>query len=308
MFDVRRARGLRAVEQYGSVTAAAAVLHVTSSALSQQLAKLEREIGQPLLVSRGRGVALTDAGRLLADHTGRILDQIAIAEAELEAARGVATGRMSIGAFATFTRAALPAVLRDLKRGHPHLRIESHEYEPAVALAMLTRGEIDIAVIDEWFLPAPALPEGLRHRQLGTDTADLAVPAGHALAGAAEPVVLAACAGYDWISWRAGEYGNNWLRHALAVAPANPPIAHTAGEHHTILALVDAGLGIALMPRLGRGAVPAGVFIKSVTPAITRRYFAVWRAQDQKRPAVMATLDILTANTGERKEWVTPDR
>lgn len=293
MFDVRRARALRAVALNGSVTAAADSLHVTSSALSQQLAKLEREIGQPLLVPRGRGVALTDAGHLLARHAGLILDQMATAEAELEAARGIATGRMAIAAFATFTRAVLPKALKNLTDEHPQLHVESHEYEPAAAIAMLTRGGIDLAVVDEWFHAAPALPDGLHHRRLGTDTADLAIPSGHPLTDIDGPVALADCVDYPWVSWRAGEHGNNWLRRALATSTANLTIAHTAGEHQTILALVAAGMGIALMPRLGRGEVPREVTIRDVTPAITRRYFAVWRAQDQNRPAIAAALQEL---------------
>src|SRR5699024_2817426 len=108
--------------------------------------------------------------------------------------------------------------LRSLHRDHPRLHVESHEYEPTPALDMLTRGQIDIAVIDEWFHPTPALPEELRHRPLGVDTADLAVPPGHPLAGATGPVDLATCADHKWISWRAGEYGNDWLRRALVTA------------------------------------------------------------------------------------------
>lgn len=293
MFDVRRAQALWAVAQYGSITAAAEVLHVTSSALSQQLAKLEREVGQPLLVRRGRGVALTDAGRLLVGHTGDILDRMAVAEADLEASRGVATGRMAIAVFATFNRTVLPRALTELRRDYPRLAVESHECEPTAAIAMLARGEVDVAVIDEWFHSEPTLSEGLRHRLLGTDTADLAIPVGHPLAELANPVDLAGCTSYEWVSWAAGEHGSLWLQAALAATAGQPTIRHTAREHQSILALVAAGLGIALMPRLGRESVPDRVVIKSVSPPITRRYFAVWRVLDNNRPALTAALDAL---------------
>src|SRR5437764_11062784 len=184
MFDMGRAQALHAVATHGTVTAAAAALHITASALSQQLAKLEREIGQPLLVRRGRGVVLTDAGALLAGHTEAILAAITRAETELAAQRGQVAGRMAIAAFATATRALLPAALRQLRDDHPSLRVESRESEPAEALGLLTRGEVDLAVIDEWFNSAPPLPDTLHAAHLLDDVTDLAFPANCSLASA----------------------------------------------------------------------------------------------------------------------------
>jgi DNA-binding transcriptional LysR family regulator len=290
------------VAVHGTVTAAAAALHVTASALSQQLAKLEREIGQPLLVHRGRGVALTDAGHLLARHTEAILAAITRAETDLQAQRGQVAGRMAIGAFATATRALLPAALRRLRDEHPGLRVESRESEPADALMLLDRGEIDLAVIDEWFDAEPALPEALCWQPLCDDVADLALPAAHPLAAADRVVELHWCADQTWITWGPGAFGHEWLLRALHQHRTHPAIAYTANEHQTLLALVSAGLGIALMPRLGRGPVPPGVAIRPLRPTVTRRIFAVWRTDTSARPAIQAATQTLQLTAVEQRQ------
>lgn len=294
MFDIRRATALRAVVQHGTISAAAASLHVTSSALSQQLAKLEREIGQPLLVRRGRGVEVTDAGELLAECTAGIVADIDRAEAALQEHQGQVMGRMTIAAFATAMRTIVSAALRTLPSTYPLLRVQSHEHEPADAIQLLAQGDIDVAIIDEWFQPRPGLPDGIEATHLLDDVADLALPADHRLATSNTPIDVGDCADEPWISWRAGEFGHDWLHRVLAGHHPDPHFAHTAGEHQTLLALVDAGLGIALMPRLGRGRVPANVVIKPLHPTITRHCFAIWRTDTTQRPAITAALDALT--------------
>ena len=279
---------MHAVARHGTVGAAATALNMTASALSQQLAKLEREVGQPLLVRRGRGVALTDAGVLLVEHTEALLARMAQAETELQAQRGQAIGRMAIAAFATATRAVLPAALRELREQYPHLQLESYEHDPVAALELLLRGNVDIAVIDEWFRPRPDLPEGVQAEHLLDDVADLALPADHRLARADKIVDLGACADERWITWGDGVFGHDWLRRELRKHRPDPVFAHTASEHQTLLALVAAGLGVALVPRLGRGPVPDGVVVKPVGPTATRRVFALWRTDTAARPAIGA--------------------
>ena len=302
MFDVGRAQALHAVAAHGTVTAAAAALHVTTSALSQQLAKLEREIGQPLLVHRGRGVALTDAGALLAGHTEAILAAITRAETELAAQRGQVTGRMAIAAFATAARALLPASLRQLRDAHPRLRVESRESEPAEALGLLSRGEVDLAVIDEWFASAPPLPDTMHAVHLLDDITDLALPATHPLASAGSPIELRACRDAPWITWGPGQFGHDWLQRALREHPGDLDIAHTANEHQTLLALVAADLGVAIVPRLGRGLTPPGVIIKAIEPSATRHVFAVWHSDTAERPAIRAAAQVLRSVSADMQQ------
>ncbi|MGW3728498.1 LysR family transcriptional regulator, partial [Streptomyces sp. NPDC000851] len=122
MLSLDRLRTLDALARHGSVSGAAEGLHVTTSAVSQQLAKLEREVGQRLLTKHGRGVRLTDAGRLLAEHAARILSQVELAQSDLEAQRGQVAGELRLSAFPTAARGLFPTALAALRAAHPALR------------------------------------------------------------------------------------------------------------------------------------------------------------------------------------------
>ncbi|MBI0384375.1 LysR family transcriptional regulator, partial [Streptomyces albiflaviniger] len=145
--NLDRLRTLYAVARHGSVSGAAEGLHVTTSAVSQQLAKLERETGQQLLAKNGRGIRLTDAGRLLADHAARILSQVELAQADLEAQRGHAVGELLLGAFPTAVRGLFPDALSRLRTEHPQLNVRLQEMEPDESVPSVVRGDIDLAVV-----------------------------------------------------------------------------------------------------------------------------------------------------------------
>src|SRR6266545_3701236 len=123
MLDLERLRALHAVSRYGTVSAAADVLHVTTSAVSQQVAKLERETGQKLLERNGRGVRLTDAAEILVGHAERILSLVEVAKADLEAHRGAAVGELSVAAFPTAIRGLVASALTNIRDDHPQLRV-----------------------------------------------------------------------------------------------------------------------------------------------------------------------------------------
>lgn len=159
MLNLDRLRTLSAVARHGSVSAAAEGLHVTTSAVSQQLAKLERETGQQLLAKNGRGVRLTDAGRLLADHAVRILSQVELAQADLEAHRGQAVGELRLGAFPTAARGLFPGALARLRVDHPQLRPRLTEMEPDASVRGVVRGDIDLGVVLDWHNRPLSLPE-----------------------------------------------------------------------------------------------------------------------------------------------------
>jgi DNA-binding transcriptional LysR family regulator len=292
MFSLERLRVLHAIATYGSVTAAAEVLHVTTSAISQQMAKLERETGQRLLERSGRGVRLTDAAELLVEHAGRLLSLAEQARADLEAHRGAVTGRLTLAAFATAARGLVPAALRGLRLAHPRLRVGLEEAEPHESLPRVARGDLDMAVVQDWFNAPLALPEGLSRAALLDDVADVALPEDHPLAGR-DTVDIYELADAPWITWSRGWICNAWLLHTLRSHGTEPDIAHTAAEHHTQLALVAAGLGVAVIPRLGRDPVPGGVRFVPVRPALTRHIYVVWRADADRRPSIRAAIEAL---------------
>ncbi|RSS83752.1 LysR family transcriptional regulator [Streptomyces sp. WAC06614] len=290
MLNLERLRTLDALARHGSVSGAADGLHVTTSAVSQQMAKLEREIGQPLLSKNGRGVRLTDAGRLLADHAARILSQVELAQADVEAHRGRAVGELRIGAFPTAMRGLLPAALTALHADHPDLRPLVREQEPEEAMAAVVRGDLDLALAIDWHNKRMPVPAELDRVHLLDDAADIAVPAGHPLADRADSrtTSLAAFAEDEWISWNEGQFCHEWLVFTLRGLGVEPRITYIAEEHHTQLAFVEAGLGVCVTPRLGRGSVPAGVRLLPVCDGVRRHVYAVWRADAARRPSVRA--------------------
>ncbi|AWK09348.1 LysR family transcriptional regulator [Streptomyces spongiicola] len=292
MLNLERLRTLDALARHGSVSAAADGLHVTTSAVSQQMSKLEREVGQQLLARNGRGVRLTDAGRLLADHAARILSQVELAQSDIEAQRGRAVGEVRLGAFPTAARGLFPAALTALRADHPDLCVRTSELEPEYALREVLRGDLDLAVALDWSNKRLPVPGGLAREPLLDDTADVAMPADHPLAGRTH-VDLEDFADDDWVSWPEGEFCYEWLVFTLRAKGIEPRIVHLAGEHHTQLALIAAGLGVCVTPRLGRGPVPEGVSLVPVRQKVRRHIYAVWRADADRRPSIRAALSAL---------------
>ncbi|NEB01213.1 LysR family transcriptional regulator [Streptomyces sp. SID13726] len=292
MLNLERLRTLDALARHGSVSGAAEALHITTSAVSQQMAKLEREVGQRLLAKNGRGVRLTDAGRLLAEHAARILSQVELAQSDLEAQRGQVVGELRIAAFPTAARGLFPAALSGLRTRHPGLRICSCETEPEAAVHGVLRGDYDLAVVLDWYNKPLPMPDGLARAPLADDTADVAMPATHRHAHR-DVVDLEDFADEDWVTWGEKEFCHEWLMHTLRSKGIEPRVAHRAEEHATQLALVAAGLGVCVAPRLGRGPVPDGVRTVPVRQPVRRHLHAVWRTDADRRPSIRAAVEAL---------------
>jgi DNA-binding transcriptional LysR family regulator len=288
MIDLGRLRALHAVASYGTVLAAGEALHCTPSAVSQQLAKLERETGTTLVEKDGRRLRLTEAGRVLAEHAARILVAVDEAESALAAQRDTVTGRLTVAAFATACRALLPYALHRLAADHPHLTTGLVEGNPHDGLDALRRGHVDLAVLDDWPEVALRYPTGIAYTALGLDVADLVVPSGHRLASG-RPVRLAEIRDERWITAPVGAVCHEWL---LRVLPGVRP-DFLVGEFATQLTLVAAGLGVAMVPRLARPTLPDGVRVVPVRPEPTRRVVVAWREASAARPAIGAAVAAL---------------
>jgi molybdate transport repressor ModE-like protein len=294
MINVERLRVLHAVAASGSIQQAARVLNVTTSAVSQQISKLEREVHQPLVEKNGRGVRLTDAALLLVHRTTDVMTTLEQAEGELDEKRNEVFGRVVVSAFPTAARGVCPAAARSLRTDHPQLEVQFCEQEPHVSLPLLQRGDVDVVVAQGWRNRPLALPEGTTKLLLLEDVVDIALPARHRLARRAS-VELEDLADDDWITWPDGAICHEWLMFTLRSRGYEPRVAHTAGEHATQLAFVAAGLGVAVMPRLGREASPRGVKLVEVTPSLRRDVFAVWRTNAARRTSIRAVVDALRA-------------
>src|SRR5215210_6322082 len=182
MLELRRLRLLSELHARGTIAAVADALQFTPSAVSQQLAMLEREAGVPLIERAGRGVRLTDPGLVLVEHAEALLERTARAEAELAAAAGTVAGRGRIAGFESVAlQLALPAI-ESLAREAPGLRCELSELEPEEALPMLALGDLDLVLADEWEHQPQKLPDGVERHDLLSDPVRLALPGRHPVA------------------------------------------------------------------------------------------------------------------------------
>ncbi|MEU6848320.1 LysR family transcriptional regulator [Streptomyces sp. NPDC046716] len=292
MLDLQRLRALHAVSVHGTVGAAAAALGYTPSAVSQQIAKLERETRTILLEREGRGVKLTDEARQLVRTADELMTVMERAETELEERRGVPAGRLTIAAFASAARGLLPGALAALAARHPGLDARLTEVDPHLSVDLVAKGAVDLAVAHDWDIaPLPA-PAGVEQAVIGDDLCDLLVPVGHPLAGR-EAVRREELGGERWVSQPAGRVCHDWLVRTMRGAGFEPEIVHRADENPTLVALVAAGLGVAVIPRLGRGPLPGGVVVVGLDPVPRRRVYALWRTGISRRPAITATVSAL---------------
>jgi DNA-binding transcriptional LysR family regulator len=265
-------------------------LNVTTSAVSQQLAKLEAETGQVLLERHGRGVRLTAAASTLVSRTHRVLSLLEEAEAELDADETAVAGPVTIAAFATAARGLAPQVIASRRRQYPQLAITFHEQEPHESIPKLVRRDVDLIIINDWENAPLALPEGVTKAPLFDDVADIALPPGHRLAKA-KRMKLSDLAGEEWIAWPSGSICHDFLIHTLRKHGTEPRISHTAGEYATQLALVAAGLGACVLPRLGRGPIPKDVKVLPSEPALRRHVYAAWRTHATRKAAIRAAVE-----------------
>ena len=293
MLELRRLRLLRELSERGTIAAVADALQFTPSAVSQQLAILEREVGVPLLERAGRGVRLTDAALVLVEHADALLERAALAEADLAAAAGTVTGRGRIAAFQSVSlRLAAPA-MEALARDAPRLRCELLEAEPEQALPALSLGDVDLVLGDEWQHQPWRLPAGLERHELLRDPVNLVLPARHPVARRHKDAVpLAELAGEAWTT---GHVGMAWeeltQRTCRQHGGFDPDIRHRTNDAIVSLALVARGLAVTLLPDLALPGRLPGIALRRIAEApLERAIFAVTRSSDAARPSTRALL------------------
>jgi DNA-binding transcriptional LysR family regulator len=290
MLDSRRLRVLRAVAEHGSFAAAALELQYTPSAVSQQIAALEREAGA-VLVQRGpRGTRLTQAGAVLDRHAAVVLGQLAAARAELDDLARLRGGQLRLAAFESAWTALVPTAVSAYRARHPDVELHLAESDPADAVADVRAGGCDLAVVFEPnALDASGL-EGLQRTVVGLDPLWAVLPDDHPLA--TEPAVdLARLAGEPWVAPTA--FCAGVVRRACLAAGFEPDIVFSSGDYGAIQGFVAAGAGVALVPFLaltGRERVVA----RPLTGDGPRRVLAAITAAEGPRPATAAAmLDVL---------------
>jgi DNA-binding transcriptional LysR family regulator len=300
MLDLRRLRLLRELHARGTIAAVADAVQYTPSAVSQQLAVLEREAGVPLLERAGRGVRLTDAALVLVEHAEDLLDRAERAEAELAAGAGAVAGRGRVATFQSGAlRLALPALAR-LKRDAPGLRCELIEAEPEHALPELALGGVDLVLADELPDQPHARLPGVELHELLRDRVRVLLPADHP-AARDRAVDMADLAGATWATGHAGTpWGRMVETTCRRLGGFDPDIRYRTNDGVVTMALVAAGLAVTLLPDLVGAAERPGVAVRPLArSSLHRTVFAATRAADASRPSVQALLGAVRAAAAE---------
>lgn len=284
--DPRRLLLLRAVARAGSLSAAARALGLTQPAVAQQVRALEVAAGVPLVVRAGRGVVLTEAGRLLVAHADAVADRLAAAEQELLALSGLASGTVRVAAFPTAAAVLLPGALAALRERAPGLQVRFEELEPPEAEAAVRAGDADVAVVfrhegDDEVVPGDLLRLPLTtHPVLVVTRADV------------RPTSLRQLAGEPWVAG-CPRCRRHLLRCARTAGFA-PDVRHATDDYLVVRRLVARGLGVALLPRWALDVAGDEGVRGTALPEVDGRVVELLLRPDARGvPAVAAVLEAL---------------
>jgi len=294
MLDVTRLRVIDAVARHGSVTEAAKELHYSQPSVSHHLARLEAETGAQLLQRVGRGIRLTEAGRLLADRAAEIVGRVDAADAELSAHVGLNAGQVRLAGFSSAIGSLVPPAVAALARQHPGVAVSLSDMHPPEALELLRAGRVDVALIFRYDETEPE-PDGVRLHHLLDDPVYLLSQRRRArgLAGWRDATWIAGC--------------DRCRLHLLALcaeAGFEPRIGYTSDDMVVMQALVTAGLGVTTIPGLALRAHRAKGIVARELANSQRHVYAATYGEPPDPPATAALLAALVRATAEVTEGV----
>jgi DNA-binding transcriptional LysR family regulator len=305
MLDLRRLRLLHELHERGTIAAVADALQFTPSAVSQQLATLERETGVALLRREGRGVRLTDQALVLVRHAAALLRQAERAEADLAASAGAPAGRGRIAAFQSVALHIATPAIAQLAQTAPHLRTELIDAEPEDSLPALALGDLDLVLADEWAgQPLPRLADVDRH-DLHREPVLLVLPMDHPVARRhPRRVPLADLLDATWVG---APPGGGWesliLRTCRDLGGFEPAIRHRTNDAIVACELVARAQAVTLLPELTDPGDHPGVAIRSLQGgAVHRTILAATRTADAERPSTKALLAAVR-EAGRGRGW-----
>jgi DNA-binding transcriptional LysR family regulator len=292
MLDVKRMRVLREVIATGSFSAAADALHLSQSAVSQQVAALEKEVGMQLLERTSDGPKLTKAGETLMEHADAVLARLAEAERELSAIAGLEGGRVRVISFPSASATVLTRAVSSYRERFPGIELELGEGEPEDSIPLLRAGEYDVALAFDFSAHSHEPGRDLERTRVIEEKLWVALPPGHPLAASAE-VRLEDLADDDWMCGRRGSCREHVIR-LCREAGYEPNVAFDSDDYQVLKGLVASGLGVTLLPELALGERPEGLELRPIAgrPA-TRRVWAVTREAATQAPATRAMVDVL---------------
>jgi DNA-binding transcriptional LysR family regulator len=293
MLDSRRLEIYCAVAEEGSFTAAALRLHLTQSAVSQQIATLERDLGLPLMERAPRGVKLTAAGQFLAKRAAILLRDMAALERDLQR-QAVPPQKVTVGVFATAGAHLAPILVRQYRERYPETQLVLHGSRPEDLAAELTAGTIDVGITWDYdFLMRPM--GDLHRRRLLVDPMCLLAPREHPLAAETGPLQLADAAEEAWVvRTHASPRYRDAFEVMCRIAGFEPKIAFRAEDYQSVQGLVAAQVGVAVAPRLSIRALRPDIAVRPIhDPSFARRIEAVALPGVQSNPLALQLLDLL---------------
>ena len=305
--DLRRLRMLRELEERGTLAAVAVALDYTPSAVSQQLAVLERETGVRLLEKAGRGVRLTDAGRLLARHAGVLLSAAEAAQTDLASLTGEIRGTVRAGGLQSATRRLLIPAVVGLRGEHPQVRVEISELELEQALPELRLGSLDVVISDEYDGHPRPRPPGIGFALLHREPLKLVLPAAHPAAQQGGPVAVAGLRDEVWVA--AATYTGH---HALVVGVCRslggyePDLRHRSNDADVLFELVRSTGAVALMPALTLPTADPTLAIRDVAETVIGRRLMVLTRDQPTAPALASFLSAVTDQARRLGQEPTP--
>lgn len=294
--SLHRLRLLAELERRSTVTAVAAALGYTVSAVSQQLSLLEREAGTPLFEKRGRGLALTEAGLTLAGHARTILFAVEDASHAMESARAGVGTNLTAGVWASVAATLLPAGIRALSRDHPGILVRTRELAPEDTTAAVRDGSLDLSFVLDYSSYAMADVTELVRVPIARESLHAVVPRGFVDSAR---LSLADLAGASWVVAHPRSHFGRAVRIACREAGFEPDVRHEAGEQSTALSLVAAGLGVTLASDLGLSTVAADVEVIPLTDELTRTVSITYRRRDARRRPLQAFVEAFTDGARE---------
>lgn len=292
MFDVRRLRLLRELARHGTIAATARACSLTASAVSQQLSLLEREAGTTLLLREGRTLTLTEAARVLVEHAETILADLERAQADVAALTSTVSGVLRVAAFPTAARVLVPGAIAQCRARYPDLRVQLTEAQLPEAVTALQGGHVDLALVYGYSLLPRVRDPGVEIHRLLEEPLLAALPA--RLRSGEGSLALAELADQPWIAADRDDDLHEMLRRACGLAGFVPRLDFTSSDYTVIFALVEAGLGVSLVPRLAFESMSADVRLWEIDqPPLSRTVGAAIRAGSGRNPAIAAMLTAL---------------
>jgi DNA-binding transcriptional LysR family regulator len=295
MLDVRRLRVLQELDRLGTVNAAASSLHLTPSAVSQQLAALAREVGCAVVERDGRNVRLTSAARLLLAHAADLFAELELLDAALQRHQAGDAGIVRVGAFQTASSGIVVPAAAELASTRPGLEVQLVQIDAPQSFHELAAGRLDLAVSVEYVNSPPSADPRFARTPLLRDEFQALLPAGHRLA-AATHVALVDLRDDAWIGNLPGSPCHFVTMSACAAAGFSPRVRHHIDDWAIVVELVAAGLGVGLIPTLARPPARADIAIRPLSgPPAARNIFAATRRGTEEAPTVAAVLAAMAA-------------